>query len=246
MKSLQRYEVNFEYHHKVQGFVYSLLKNTKYDSLHDKKGYKFFCFSNIYKSKTTGEHNLIISSPSVDFITQVEYQLQKIIDNQIPVELGSLFELKATQKIPIRNLLFPLQLITQSPIVLRIPVEKYLGKTSMTAPYSSIMWRSSHPVELFIETLENNLRKKFLDSTGVHYIKKIFETFEFKKQVSTKVEMNNIPITIIGSLWQLGFSSSVPHVLQLFGLDCGLGERNSQGFGFVNPIMQKSINPRIS
>lgn len=245
IKSLQDYQINFEYHHKVQGFIYSLLRNTKFDSLHDKQGFKFFCFSNIYKGKDS-VHHLIISSPDRDFIIQVEYQLNKIIENLIPIELGSLFELIKIVKIPERNLNFPLHVITQSPIVIRIPIEKYQGRIINTAPYSSVQWRSDHPVELFIEALEANLKKKFVKFTGKSFKGRIFEGFDFKKQVSTKIYVASSKIPIIGSLWKLDFSSEVPVNLQLFALDCGLGERNSLGFGFVNPVKEKKINPRLT
>ena len=32
------------YHHKLQGFVYGLLRDSGFGGLHDKRGYKFFCF----------------------------------------------------------------------------------------------------------------------------------------------------------------------------------------------------------
>ena len=230
----------------MQGFIYSLLRNTKFDHLHDKHGFKFFCFSNIYKAKGSNHHSLIISSPDPDFITQVEYQLNKIIENQIPVELGSLFELIKIVKIPEKNLNFPLKIITQSPIVIRIPIAKYQGKIVNTAPYNSLQWRSGHPVELFIEALEINLKKKFIEFTRKSFKGRIFEGFDFKKQVSTKIDVASSKVPVIGSLWKLDFASEVPVNLQLFALDCGLGERNSLGFGFVNPVIDKKINPRLT
>jgi CRISPR-associated endoribonuclease Cas6 len=40
-----RYDM--EYHAKVQGLIYELLRGSEYDS-HNKQGYKFFTFSNIF------------------------------------------------------------------------------------------------------------------------------------------------------------------------------------------------------
>ena len=34
--------------HTIQGFIYSLLKNTPYSSYHDSGGFKYFSFSNIF------------------------------------------------------------------------------------------------------------------------------------------------------------------------------------------------------
>lgn len=34
------YEMQYHYH--LQGFIYGLLKGSKYDHVHDREGYKFF------------------------------------------------------------------------------------------------------------------------------------------------------------------------------------------------------------
>ena len=61
-----------QYHYYVQGFIYNLLKGSKFDYIHDKQGYKFFCFSNIFPVTKTIQKNdlrkLIISSPDIEFI----------------------------------------------------------------------------------------------------------------------------------------------------------------------------------
>ena len=236
MQPLREYKVNFEYHRKIQGFVYSLLQNTKFDQVHDKAGFKFFCFSNIYKAKNTNHHCLIISSPNPNFITQVEYQLNKIIENQIPLEIGIEFDLVKVIRIPERNFKFPLEVITQSPIIIRIPIEKYHGKITNLTPYKSVLWRAGHPINLFVESLETNLKKKYAQFTERNFRGRIFESFDFTKQVSTKIHVGKSRVPIIGSLWRLGFSDDVPIDFQLFALDCGMGERNSLGFGFINPL----------
>ena len=63
---------------RIQGFIYSLLKDSRYNFLHDMNGFKFFCFSNIFMIKN--EYNLIISSPSSKLIKTLYYKL-KTIDN---------------------------------------------------------------------------------------------------------------------------------------------------------------------
>ncbi|MEM3062338.1 MAG: CRISPR-associated endoribonuclease Cas6, partial [Nitrososphaerota archaeon] len=124
-------------------------------------------------------------------------------------------------------------------IIIRISIEKYHGKVTDTAPYKEVFWRKDHPVDLFIESLEANMKKKFAEFTGSQIDGRIFERYVFKKQVSTKLEMVNSKIPIIGSLWELEFSSDIHPHIQTFALDCGFGERNSLGFGFVNPIIEK-------
>lgn len=239
LKSFKDFTPSFEYHHKLQGFIYSLLKNTSFENLHDQKGYKFYSFSNIFLGKhaESSLYNLIISSPSSKFIKEISYQLQKIIDIKIPIEIGQFFELEGFSIISTHDFTFPLQVITGTPILIRIPLEKF-GKFSIeSAPYSSIFWRSSHPIQLFIEAIESNLKKKYKDFTkGSSITGRLIEVYKFKKQVSTKIEVDGNKVPVIGTLWEFGFYDTVDTEVQLFAYDCGLGERNSLGFGFLNHV----------
>ena len=239
LRSSTTFSINFEYHLKIQGFLYSILKNTSFDHLHDKKGYKFFSFSNIFKDKSdVNLYNLIISSPSCKLIREIAYHLQKIRENNIPLEIGNIFELKGF-KILNYNLSFPIKIITASPIIIRIPLKRFLEYSENSTPYYMIYWRDSHPIGLFIEFLESNLKKKYYEYSNYAIKDRIFEKFTFKKQVSTRILLENKFIPIIGSLWEFSFFEHVNQDIQLFALDCGLGERNSMGFGFMNPIKEK-------
>ena len=53
----------------------------------------------------------------------------------------------------------------------------------------------------------------------------LFAEYSFKKQVSTKIHMHDIDVIVIGSLWELGFSQYIDESVQIFALDCGLGEK---------------------
>ncbi len=46
------------YYKKLQGFFYKLLKGSAYDELHDKRTYKYFCFSNIFPVKDFKENEV--------------------------------------------------------------------------------------------------------------------------------------------------------------------------------------------
>ena len=72
-----------QYHHYVQGLIYNTLRGSVYDN-HDKLGYKFFSFSNIFPSDDLQKNdlrNLIISSPSNDFISYLQEQLEYVSNN---------------------------------------------------------------------------------------------------------------------------------------------------------------------
>ena len=78
-----RYEM--EYHRHVQGLIYNLLLGSAYDN-HNKQGYKFFTFSNIFpfsNMRKNDQRNLMISSPSDDFVSYTKEQLEYLQDIRI-------------------------------------------------------------------------------------------------------------------------------------------------------------------
>ena len=62
----------------------------------------------------------------------------------------------------------------------------------------------------------------------------LIQKLTFKKQISTLINLHDTEQIIIGSLWEFSFDNDLNTELMQFGLDCGLGERNSMGFGFMN------------
>ena len=66
----------------------------------------------------------------------------------------------------------------------------------------------------------------------------LFENFEFKKPVCVHRIEDGVEIKTVGSLWKFRFSHLEPEqkrILRL-GLESGLGELNSSGFGFMNMV----------
>ena len=107
----------------IQGFIYSLLKETEFEKLHDLKTFKFFCFSNVFPItdfKKFEEKMLIISSPNKYFIDCLYKRLKEV--NEFKLGIYS-FYLKGVKKI--RNKLkLPWQ--TATPIVLNKGKEAFL------------------------------------------------------------------------------------------------------------------------
>ena len=240
---MDQFSVNFEYHHAVQGFIYSVLDNlaSPFRELHDKKAYKFFCFSNMFASQDQ-MCNLIISSPNDKLIEEISEQLSQLIETHSPIQIGATkFDLQKIIVFSYKYLVFPLKIITSTPILIRIPQQKVIRELgSNSVSYREVYWRNNYPMNLFMEGVESNLDKKYKDYTTLSIKKntddRLFAEYSFKKQVSTKIHMHNTDVTVIGSLWELGFSDDVNETVQVFALDCGLGERNSLGFGFMNEL----------
>ena len=238
----QRQETNYYYH--LQGFIYRLLEqNSHFSQLHNKKGYKFFCFSNIFSpsgvNDSTDRRYIIISSPSKDLLRHVGSILKKIKETKNSISIGNLQLIIDDTRIFETELKPPFTLITGTPIIIRISKERYQKFNIETKyPYTYVYWRKEYPLEMFTRQLEENLYAKYAEFTGREVASEhelpIINKLTFKKQISTRINIHDTEQIVIGSLWEFSFDNELNSELLQFGLDCGLGERNSMGFGFMN------------
>lgn len=247
-----RYEMQYHYH--LQGFIYNLLRGSKYDNLHDKEGYKFFCFSNIFPANDlVKDHTrtLLISSPNNELVDFLLGLLQKPW-NEIATIGGMKFKIDSVEKFALSpSETHDISVITGTPIIIRISRETMQANgIEAKGRYPYIYWRSDYPVGIFMSQLTRNLLKKYAEfeaneNDGLPFpadkseVKPIFDQFVFKKQISTRVIMKGSEQIVIGTVWQFTFSSNANRDLIHFALDAGLGERNSLGFGFMNLLSNK-------
>lgn len=169
LRSTENTPYEMDYHHDTQGLIYNTLRGSDYDN-HDKQGYKFFSFSNIFPFNNVRKNdvrNLIISSPSNDFISYLQEQLEYVRE----IRIGRMkFRIdycdKLNVKLPSHDMF---SLITGTPIITRIRKEKYenVGQQQFTNDHRYVYWRSDHPIDLFINQLEDNLIKKYNEYHGL-------------------------------------------------------------------------------
>ena len=99
-------------------------------------------------------------------------------------------------------------------------------------------FKQNNDFNFFFDRLKDNAVKKYnafydydfsLDS-------ELFSSFEFGREVSIRLNKSGNNFIIIGSLWKnLEFSINNSNKdFYNFLFDCGLGEKNSLGFGFLN------------
>src|SRR5208283_70260 len=116
------------YHHKLQGFLYDLLRGSAYGDLHDRRGYKFFCFSNIFPSVDMHEGEMrrfLVSSPDEGLIGVVAGGLEKLQHDKEQVNIGEMsFSVEGVSVLEpkIGN---SCVLAAGTPIVVRIPKANY-------------------------------------------------------------------------------------------------------------------------
>jgi len=231
------------YHHKLQGFLYDLLRGSSYSDLHDRRGYKFFCFSNIFPSVDMhgGDvRRFLVSSPDESLIKVFLEQMDKLQSSGERVNVGEMsFGVEGVSVLKPR-VERSCVLATGTPIVVRIPRANY-ARYGIEPPkdYEYVYWRKQYPFDAFVRQLEDNLFKKYNTFYGTQLEAfPIFEQFTFQKQVCNHLVIDGREVKIFGSIWRFptsGLSEERWRILQ-FGLDSGFGELNSAGFGFMNLV----------
>lgn len=237
--------------HKMQGFIYNQLLETPFEKLHDKSGYKFFCFSNVFIpnknkekrefSQTINENqelNWLISSPNPLFIETLKQKLENKKNNNEKISIGeTVFELNSIKQVQVK-LNNDSKLITATPIIIRIPQYAY-ANYNVTSNLPYLYWRPDIDFNAFIKQLEENLYKKYEEYTGTKTERTpLFQIYKFNKPVITEIieEQKNIPVH--GSIWEFTFNylTTTQQKIIEFGTDTGLGEKNSLGYGFMNAV----------
>jgi CRISPR-associated endoribonuclease Cas6 len=65
----------------------------------------------------------------------------------------------------------------------------------------------------------------------------LFDSFQFDREVAVRVKKTNKMFLVIGSLWKnLEKFNMDDKNFYNFIMDCGLGEKNSLGFGMINTV----------
>ncbi|MCX8173156.1 MAG: CRISPR-associated endoribonuclease Cas6 [Thermoplasmata archaeon] len=237
LRATKSQEINNE-SHKLQGFVYDLIRRSGFPGLHEKSGYKFFCFSGIFpqKSVAAGDmRNFIISSPSSELVKGIGDCLRQgeainIGEMQFQLSDFSVFEVRLGEKPRVE---------CSTPVIVRIPEKLYdrycIPLEERKRRY--VYWRPKYPFEAFLKQVSENLIKKYNDFYGTEIqTYDLFEQFVFRKQVNLRFVVEGRSYGAAGSLWEFLWThmDAVQRKIIEFGLDTGFGERNSLGFGFVN------------
>ncbi|MEM0492538.1 MAG: CRISPR-associated endoribonuclease Cas6 [Candidatus Thermoplasmatota archaeon] len=214
--------------HAIQGMIYSLLKNTELREYHDSFRFKFFTFSDIFPVgdfQKNVSKNLLVASPNEQFIET----LWESLKTRDTIRLkGNDFTIADVKRI---HLNMKNRFISGSPIV--------LYKDNRTNEYYS--FERDGNLDFFLERLKENAVKKYNAFYGENFSlnEHIFDRLIFKKEVVVKDYKEGKDFIFIGSVWSVLEKFDINkenRKFYQFVMDCGLGEKNSLGFGFVNPI----------
>jgi len=243
LRARKTFPYDLAYRRNLQGLIYNLIRDSAYSSLHDKQGCKYFSFSNILPpTKIVQEgsrRSLLVASPDNRFIAAIMEKLRSIIGQTLRIG-EMLFSVEGFE--PLEPKLpegwDECVISAGTPIVVRIP--RYRCKEYAITPtkdYAYVYWRKEYSPTAFIKQLEENLAKKYKEYSRAEVEPlSIFERLRFKKQVAVPLQVEGEETTVIGTLWDfpLGALEGLKRDILQFGLDAGLGEMNSLGFGFMN------------
>jgi len=235
-------DISLDYN-KLQGFVYRLLQESDYASIHDKDGYKYFSFSNIFPfgDMEAGDiRNFILASPNRNVIEKVAGHLATCKDS--PIHIGDCsFSFYRFDSLDHALPAAPVRIASATPIIIRIPEYNYDLYNVPAAERRSryVYWRPAISFDAFVKQLAENLVKKYNEYYGTEIATaNLFEQFFFRKPVHTRLIVEGKSYGVAASMWEFSWSYMSPVQKQVirFGLDAGFGERNSFGFGFVNVV----------
>lgn len=210
----------------IQGFIYSLLQETSFKNYHDLKGFKYFNFSNIFPVsdfKPGEKKNLIISSPKQGFIKTISEVMKEknyfyLGKSKMKTEDVRMFQPKLTRRF-----------ITSTPIV--------LFENSRENKYYSI--KKTNNFSFFMERTKDNAIKKYnaYNNSNYSFEGNLFDRFEYDREVAVRVKKADNLFIVIGTLWKnLEKFNMDDKRFYNFIMETGLGEKNSLGFGMLNPV----------
>ena len=213
--------------HTIQSMLYHHLIGTKYEDYHNKRGFKFFTFSDIFPAKDfypEKRYSIIVSSP-IRGLIETWYQVFK--GEKYFYLSDKPFKIESVKKVslPLKN-----SFITGSPIV--------VYEDSQKNRYFS--FQRFGDLKFFMERITENAVKKYnaFYDDNFSLNEPIFDILSFKKEVAVNIKIEKDEFSIIGSLWNLlkkTWIEKEDRKFYKFLMDTGLGEKNSLGFGFLNP-----------
>ena len=217
--------LDYNYQHSVASAFYDLLIGTSQAHLHDEASDKFFSFSRLYidSTKTTRKGIQILGGVTLWYTTPDKVLLDTVISS---LEKRDTLTIEGT-KFRIVSLSTPYSyqstrtedtFITMSPVLLRKVIE---GNGALK------QWEMSPEDSDFAQVLVEKLKRKYEKFAG-----KNGGDLEVISVWDTSKKMIHIV-----DLWHRAYYMKVrmkgSAELLNFVYDCGLGEKNSMGFGMV-------------
>ena len=234
------------YHHKLRGRLWRALEGTAFDEDHDGNDPPGFTYSNPFPPSDMekgDDRTLLVASPHEELLSHVARDLRsepELNVGEMPYRVEDLSALAPDVGEPGSSGTIE----TGTGVLVRIPpwrCEEY--GIDHPGGDTVVFWRPEHTMKPFRNQVVANLDRKHglfapehlpgpSDRDG-----ELFDSYELIKTFALPVTVTEgEEMTYIVSKWRLGYRVRDDHHRRHLNLalDCGIGERNSLGFGFVN------------
>ena len=233
------------YHHKLRGRLWGALDGTTFDDAHDTNDPPGFCYSNPFPPGDMDEgdeRTLLVASPHEQLLTHVARDLRaepELNVGEMPYRVRDMSMLAPDVGEPGSTGIIE----TGTGVVVRIPPWRFDDYGIDSDSDEAEFWRPELTMEPFREQVVANLDKKHRLFAPEHLPGpsdrdgELFESYELIKTYALPVTVTEgEEMTYVVSKWRLGYRVRDDHHRRHLNLalDCGIGERNSLGFGFVN------------
>lgn len=234
------------YHHKLRGRFWGALEGTEFDERHASGEPPGFSYSNPFPPKDMqegDERTLLVASPNEELLAHVAADLfddRELNIGEMPFHVKDVTALDPDVGEPGMQGVIE----TGTGLLVRIPPWR-CDEYGIDHPGgdTAVFWRPEHTTEPLVTQLEANLDKKHglyahdhlpgpSDVDG-----ELFDSYELIKTFAIPVEVTQGERrTLVLSKWRFGYTVRDDHHRRHLNLalDCGLGERNALGLGFVN------------
>jgi CRISPR-associated endoribonuclease Cas6 len=234
------------HHAKLRGRIWNALDETDYASRHDGDEPPGFCFSLVFPPREMQEGDerwLLVAAPEEQLLAHVAQDLQEDRElnvGEMPFRIEDVNAVDPDVGEPGTSG----TLESGTGVLVRIPPwQREAYGINDDHGDTATFWRPEHTMEPFRTQLRANLDRKHrlfapdylpgpTDCEGV-----LFDEYDLLKTYALPVDVTEGErMTYVVSKWKLGFTVRDDHHRRHLNLalDCGIGERNSLGFGFIN------------
>lgn len=235
------------YHHKLRGRLWRALDGTDFEKSHDTNDPPGFCYSNPFPPGDMhegDERTLLVASPHEGLLTHVARDLQtepELNIGEMPYRVEDLSALAPDVGEPGSTGVIE----TGTGVLVRIPPWRFDEYDIDPKGEEAAFWRPEMTISPFRNQVVANLDKKHRLFAPEHLpgpsecSGELFESYELIKTYALPVTVTEgEEMTYVVSKWRLGYRVRDDHHRRHLNLalDCGIGERNSLGFGFVNIV----------
>jgi len=235
MKGCNQAAVTLRENYSIQRLIYNLLQASKFQKIRNRKENMPFCFSNVFKTQDDVDC-IIIASPHESLNYFLWDQFEKIHQIRIGEKSFVIHEVRMFN-LKIQNPVT--DVVTSTPVVALVRKTKCQRSALNTSNrHGYFFWTPTYPMDILKQQMYANIQKKYRAFFSEEPSMFTIHLEKLRGMIASKIETPRTQATVIGTYWQMKFQCLDEEEMRTmrFTFDVGLGERNTLGFGFINPI----------